>query len=174
LQARLMSQAMRKMTALLAQTKTLCIFTNQIREKIGVMFGSPETTPGGRALKFYASVRLKIQRIGAIKDASGAMTGNRTRVKVVKNKVAPPFVEAEFDILYNRGIWWEGSVLEAGVQQGLIAKRGSWFSYGSEQIGQGAAASALFLEQNPEMVEKLIKELKEVSKPDQLKKTDED
>lgn len=174
LQARLMSQAMRKMAALLAQTKTLCVFTNQIREKIGVMFGSPETTPGGRALKFYSSVRLKIQRIGAIKDASGAMTGNRTRVKVVKNKVAPPFIEAEFDILYNRGIWWEGSVLEAAVQQGLIAKRGSWYSYGSEQIGQGAAASALFLEQNPEMVEKLIKELKALSKPDQPKKTDKD
>lgn len=174
LQARLMSQAMRKMTALLAQTKTLCIFTNQIREKIGVMFGSPETTPGGRALKFYSSVRLKIQRIGAIKDSAGAMTGNRTRVKVVKNKVAPPFVEAEFDILYNRGIWWEGSVLEAGVQQGIIQKRGSWFSYGTEQIGQGAAASALFLEQNPETLERLTNELRGSCKPETLKKTDEE
>ena len=160
LQARLMSQAMRKLTALLAQTKTLCIFTNQIREKIGVMFGSPETTPGGRALKFYASVRLNIQRIGAIKDTAGAMTGNRTRVKVVKNKVAPPFVEAEFDILYDRGIWWQGSVLEAAIKQGLVVKRGSWFSYGSEQIGQGAAASAQFLEQNPATLEKLVAEMK--------------
>ena len=160
LQARLMSQAMRKLTALLAQTRTLCIFTNQIREKIGVMFGSPETTPGGRALKFYASVRLNIQRIGAIKDTAGAMTGNRTRVKVVKNKVAPPFVEAEFDILYDRGIWWQGSVLEAAIKQGLVVKRGSWFSYGSEQIGQGAAASAQFLEQNPATLEKLVAEMK--------------
>jgi len=163
LQARLMSQAMRKMTALLAQTKTLCIFTNQIREKIGVMFGSPETTPGGRALKFYASVRLNIQRIGAIKDAAGTMTGNRTRVKVVKNKVAPPFVEAEFDILYNRGIWFEGSVLEAGIKQGFVQKRGSWFSYGTDQIGQGAAAAAQFLEQNPDALARLIDELKGVT-----------
>ena len=160
LQARLMSQAMRKLTALLAQSKTLCIFTNQIREKIGVMFGSPETTPGGRALKFYASVRLNITRIGAIKDTAGAMTGNRTRVKVVKNKVAPPFIEAEFDILYDRGIWWHGSVLEAGIKQGLVVKRGSWFSYGTDQIGQGSAAAAQFLEQNPAVTEKLVNELK--------------
>ena len=165
LQARLMSQAMRKLTALLAQTKTLCIFTNQIREKIGVMFGSPETTPGGRALKFYASVRLNIQRIGAIKDTAGAMTGNRTRVKVVKNKVAPPFVEAEFDILFDRGIWWQGSVLEAAIKQGLVVKRGSWFSYGADQIGQGSAASAQFLEQNPDVTEKLVKEMRSMGKP---------
>lgn len=160
LQARLMSQAMRKITAILAQTKTLCIFTNQIREKIGVMFGNPETTPGGRALKFYASVRLNIQRIGAIKDTAGNVTGNRTRVKVVKNKVAPPFVEAEFDILYNKGIWWEGSIIEAGIKQGLIVKRGSWLSYGTDQIGQGAAAAATFLEQNPDVTEKLVETMK--------------
>ncbi|MGI5869284.1 MAG: recombinase RecA [Kiritimatiellia bacterium] len=172
LQARLMSQAMRKLTALLAQTKTLCVFTNQIREKIGIMFGNPETTPGGRALKFYASVRLNIQRIGAIKDTSGAMIGNRTRVKVVKNKVAPPFVEAEFDILYDRGIWWEGSVLEAALKQGLVEKRGSWFSYGSEQIGQGAAAAAQFLEQNPETLEKLVAEMK--GKPEMAEKSKEE
>lgn len=165
LQARLMSQAMRKLTGLLAQTKTLCIFTNQIREKIGVMFGSPETTPGGRALKFYASVRLNIQRIGAIKDTAGVMIGNRTRVKVVKNKVAAPFVESEFDILYNRGIWWEGSVLEAGIKQGIIAKRGSWFSYGADQIGQGSAAAAQYLEQNPDALARLVKELRAIGKP---------
>lgn len=160
LQARLMSQAMRKLTALLAQTGTLCIFTNQIREKIGIMFGNPETTPGGRALKFYASVRLNIQRIGAIKDTNGNITGNRTRVKVVKNKVAPPFTDAEFDILYNCGIWWEGSVLEAAIKQGLVVKRGSWFSYGTDQIGQGAAAAAQFLQNNPEVCEKLVAEMK--------------
>jgi len=174
LQARLMSQAMRKLTALLAQTRTLCIFTNQIREKIGVMFGSPETTPGGRALKFYASVRLNIQRIGAIKDTAGAMTGNRTRVKVVKNKVAPPFVEAEFDILYDRGIWWQGSVLEAAIKQGLVVKRGSWFSYGSEQIGQGAAASAQFLEQNPATLEKLVAEMKNSGRQAALQRATEE
>ena len=159
-QARLMSQAMRKLTSVLAQTKTLCIFTNQIREKIGVMFGSPETTPGGKALKFYASVRLNISRIQQIKDAAGVSTGNRTRVKVVKNKVAPPFTEAEFDIKFNRGIWWEGSVLEAAIKQGLVQKAGSWLSYGKEQIGQGQEKAAAYLEQNPEVLAKLIAELK--------------
>jgi len=163
-QARLMSQAMRKLTSVLAQTKTLCIFTNQIREKIGVMFGSPETTPGGKALKFYASVRLNISRIQQIKDTAGTSTGNRTRVKVVKNKVAPPFTEAEFDIMFNRGIWWEGSVLEAAIKQGLVQKRGSWLSYGADQLGQGQSASAAFLEQNPDMLAKLVSELKAVGK----------
>ena len=165
-QARLMSQAMRKLTGVLAQTKTLCVFTNQIREKIGVMFGSPETTPGGKALKFYASVRLNIARIQQIKDAAGTSTGNRTRVKVVKNKVAPPFTEAEFDIQFNRGIWWEGSVLEAAIKQGLVQKRGSWFSYGAEQIAQGQAASAQYLEAHPEMLAKLVSELKATGKAD--------
>ncbi len=160
LQARLMSQAMRKLTSILAQTRTLCIFTNQIREKIGVMFGNPETTPGGRALKFYASVRLNIQRTGAIKDTSGAVTGNRTRVKVVKNKVAPPFVEAEFDILYSRGIWWEGSLLEAGLKKGIVQKRGSWLAYGPEQIGQGTAAAGAFLEQHPDVAQRLADEIR--------------
>nr|MCR4871443.1 recombinase RecA [Atopobiaceae bacterium] len=134
LQARLMSQAMRKLTSVLAQTKTLCIFTNQVREKIGVMFGNPETTPGGKALKFYATCRLQVQRIGAIKDKDGRVVGNRTRVKVVKNKVAPPFTEAELDILYVCGISYEGSVLDAALARGIVEKRGSWLSFGDEQL----------------------------------------
>ncbi len=155
LQARLMSQAMRKLTAAISQTKTLCIFTNQIREKIGVMFGNPETTPGGRALKFYASVRLNVQKIGVIKEASGTVVGNRTRVKVVKNKVAPPFTEAEFDILYARGISWEGSVLDAALTANVVTKRGSWLSFGTEQIGQGSLAATEFLRAHPEIVEQI-------------------
>ena len=154
-QARLMSQAMRKLTGLLATTKTLCIFTNQIRMKIGVMFGSPETTTGGNALKFYASVRMKIARIATIKDNTGKAIGNRTRVNVVKNKVAPPFTEAEFDILYARGISWEGSILDAALAAGVITKRGSWLSFESEQIGQGAAAATESLRTNPELLERI-------------------
>ncbi len=164
LQARLMSQAMRKLTSAISQTKTLCLFTNQIREKIGVMFGNPETTPGGRALKFYSSVRLNVQRIGALKEASGAVVGNRTRVKVVKNKVAPPFTEAEFDILYARGISWEGSVLDAALLYNVVTKRGSWLSFGSEQIGQGALASTEYLRQHPEIVELIIAKVYEAIK----------
>lgn len=156
LQARMMSQAMRKLSGELATSNTLCMFTNQIREKIGVMFGSPETTPGGRALKFYASVRLNIRRIGALKDSTGKVYGNRTRVKVVKNKVAPPFTEAEFDILYAQGISWEGSILESAIEHGLIQKRGSWLSCDGEQIGQGSDAARKHLEENTELVEKLI------------------
>jgi len=156
LQARLMSQAMRKLTSVIAQTKTLCIFTNQVRDKIGVMFGNPETTPGGKALKFYASVRLNVQRIGAIKDPAGTVIGNRTRVKVVKNKMAPPFTEAEFDILYARGISWEGSVLDAALVRNVVAKRGSWLSFGSEQIGQGSIAATEYLRTHPEIVEQII------------------
>ena len=161
LQARLMSQAMRKLTSSISQTKTLCIFTNQIREKIGVMFGNPETTPGGRALKFYASVRLHVQRIGALKDTAGAVVGNRTRVKVVKNKVAAPFTEAEFDILYARGISWEGSVLDAALTHNVVTKRGSWLSFGSEQIGQGALASTEYLRQNPGIVQQIVDKIRE-------------
>jgi recombination protein RecA len=160
LQARLMSQAMRKLSASLSTTKTLCLFTNQIREKIGVMFGSPETTPGGRALKFYASVRLNIRRIGALKDSTGRVRGNRTRVKVVKNKMAPPFTEAEFDILYAQGISWEGSVLESAIEYGLVQKRGSWLSCDGEQIGQGTDAARKHLEENGELVAKLIEGIK--------------
>ena len=160
LQARLMSQAMRKLTSTLAQTKTLCIFTNQIREKIGIMFGNPETTPGGKALKFYASCRLQVQRIGALKDAGGAVVGNRTRVKVVKNKVAPPFTEAEFDILYACGISWEGSVLDAALARGIVEKRGSWLSYGSDQLGQGSLATIEFLKTHPETVSEIVEKVK--------------
>ncbi len=156
LQARLMSQAMRKLTSVLAATKTLCIFTNQVREKIGVMFGNPETTPGGKALKFYASVRLQVQRIGAIKNTAGQVVGNRTRVKVVKNKVAPPFTEAEFDILYTCGISYEGSVLDAALARGVVEKRGSWLSFGDEQLAQGSLATIDYLRANPEVTARIV------------------
>ncbi len=160
LQARLMSQAMRKLTGVLATTKTLCIFTNQVREKIGVMFGNPETTPGGKALKFYASCRLQVQRIGAIKNTSGQVVGNRTRVKVVKNKVAPPFTEAEFDILYTCGISWEGSVLDAALARGIVEKRGSWLSFGDTQLAQGALATIDFLREHPDTTAKIVELVK--------------
>ena len=156
LQARLMSQAMRKLTSILNQTKTLCIFTNQVREKIGVMFGNPETTPGGKALKFYASVRLQVQRIGQIKDLANAVIGNHTRVKVVKNKVAPPFTEAEFDVLFTCGISYEGSVLDAALARGIVEKRGSWLSFGGEQLAQGQMASIAYLKANPEVTQKIV------------------
>ncbi len=161
LQARLMSQAMRKLTAGISQSKTLCIFTNQIREKIGVMFGSPETTPGGRALKFYASVRLDIRRISTIKDATGRAMGNRTRVKVVKNKMAPPFTEAEFDILFSKGISWTGSIIDAAVLHGLVDKRGSWLSFEGVQIGQGRDAAVEFLESDVALQKKMIEKVRE-------------
>ena len=160
LQARLMSQAMRKLTGVLATTKTLCIFTNQVREKIGVMFGNPETTPGGKALKFYASCRLQVQRIGAIKNTAGQVVGNRTRVKVVKNKVAPPFTEAEFDILYTCGISWEGSVLDAALARGIVEKRGSWLSFGDVQLAQGALATIDFLREHPDTTAKIVELVK--------------
>ncbi len=156
LQARLMSQAMRKLTSTIAATKTLLIFTNQVREKIGVMFGNPETTPGGKALKFYASCRLQVQRIGAIKNASGQVVGNRTRVKVVKNKVAPPFTEAEFDILYTCGISYEGSVLDAALQRGIVEKRGSWLGFGDEQLAQGALATIEYLREHKDVTQKIV------------------
>ncbi|MBR4613182.1 MAG: DNA recombination/repair protein RecA, partial [Kiritimatiellae bacterium] len=137
-------------------------FTNQIREKIGVMFGNPETTPGGKALKFYASIRMHIQRIGAIKDAAGAVVGNRTRVKVVKNKVSPPFTEAEFDILYARGISWEGSVLDAAIANNVVQKRGSWLAFGQEQVGQGLLASTEALRNNPDLAQRIVAEIAKV------------
>ena len=160
LQARLLSQAMRKLTSVLATTKTLCIFTNQVREKIGVMFGNPETTPGGKALKFYASCRLQVQRIGAIKNTAGQVVGNRTRVKVVKNKVAPPFTEAEFDILYTCGISYEGSVLDAALARGICEKRGSWISFGDEQLAQGSLATIEYLKANPETTARIVELVK--------------
>jgi recombination protein RecA len=151
LQARLMSQALRKLTSNLNKSQTICIFINQLREKIGVMFGSPETTPGGRALKFYSSVRLDIRRIEAIKDGV-EVVGNRTRVKVVKNKVAAPFRQAEFDIMYSQGISREGSLLDIGVDLGLVNKSGAWYTYEGEQLGQGREKAKEFLSDNPEVM----------------------
>lgn len=150
LHARLMSQALRKLTATIAKTNTICIFINQLREKIGVMFGNPETTTGGNALKFYASVRLDIRRISQIKDGDVA-SGNRTRVKVVKNKVAPPFRQVEFDIIFGEGISKVGEIIDMGVELGILNKSGSWFSYGDAKIGQGRDAVKQFLSDNPEV-----------------------
>jgi len=149
-QARLMSAALRKLTALISKARTTCIFTNQIREKIGVMFGNPETTPGGKALKFYASVRIDIRRISAIKQTDGTVVGNRTKVKVVKNKVAPPFTEAEFDIMYNEGISNVGALLDLALEKNILEKRGSWISYKGQQLAQGrdAAKEALRADQS--------------------------
>jgi recombination protein RecA len=140
-QARLMSAALRKLTALISKARTICVFTNQIREKIGVMFGNPETTPGGKALKFYSSVRVDIRRIGAIKQSDGTVIGNRTKVKIVKNKVAPPFTEAEFDIMYNEGISLTGALLDLALEKGIIEKRGSWLSFKGSQLAQGRDAA---------------------------------
>jgi len=151
LQARLMSQALRKITGNLSKTKTICIFINQLREKIGVMFGSPEVTPGGRALKFYSSVRIDIRRIEAIKS-DGEVTGSRTRTKIVKNKVAPPFQQAEFDIMYGKGISREGSLLDVGVEQGIVKKSGAWYTYEGEQLGQGRENSKNFLTEHAEIM----------------------
>jgi recombination protein RecA len=154
LQARLMSQALRKLTANLNRSKTTCIFINQLREKIGVMFGSPETTPGGRALKFYSSVRIDIRRIESIKDG-GENVGNRCRVKIVKNKMAPPFRQAEFDIMFGEGISREGSLLDVAVDLGIVRKSGAWFTFESEQLGQGRENAKRFLRENPEIAMQL-------------------
>ena len=157
LQARLMSQAMRRLTAAINKTQCICLFTNQVREKIGVVYGSPETTPGGRALKFFASVRMDIRRIGQIKEPSGKVVGNRTRIKVVKNKVAPPFTECEFDIMYNEGISKTGSVIDIGIEQKILEKRGAWISYNGKLLGQGREAAKAHLIEHPEVMEELSK-----------------
>lgn len=163
LQARLMSQAMRKLTATIARTKSTCIFINQLREKIGVMFGNPETTTGGNALKFYSSVRLDIRRIGQIKDGDTAV-GNRTRVKVVKNKVAPPFRQVEFDIVFGEGISKVGEIIDMGVDMGILNKSGSWYSYGDNKIGQGRDAVKNFLKDNPEFALEIEEKIREALK----------
>ena len=150
LQARLMSQALRKLTGVVSKSKTCLIFINQLREKIGVMFGNPETTTGGRALKFYSSVRIDIRRIGAIKDGD-VVVGGRTRVKVVKNKVAPPFREAEFDVMYGEGISKEGDLLDLAVERKIVDKSGTWFAYNGERLGQGRENVKQFLKDNPEV-----------------------
>jgi recombination protein RecA len=156
MQARLMSQALRKLTSILAKAKTACIFTNQIREKVGVMFGNPETTPGGKALKFYASVRIDIRRKDALKDPTGAAIGNHVKVKIVKNKVAPPFAEAEFDILFNQGINKEGSILEVGLDHGVVEKKGAWLQFEGELIGQGKEAAQRTLVDKPDLARKIV------------------
>jgi recombination protein RecA len=161
LQARLMSQALRKLTAIVSKSRTCLIFINQIREKIGVMFGNPETTTGGRALKFYSSVRVDIRRIGAIKDGD-VVVGSRTKVKVVKNKTAAPFREAEFDIMYGEGISREGDILDLGVEKGLVEKSGAWFSYKTERIGQGRENAKQFMTENKDIATKLEAELRKV------------
>ncbi len=155
LQARLMSQALRKLAGTLNRTETICLFTNQLREKIGVMFGSPEVTPGGKALKFYASVRLDIRRIETLKDGVEAF-GNRVRVKVVKNKVAPPFKQAEFDIIYGDGISWEGTVLDTGLDRKIVTKSGSYFSFQDERLGQGRQNATAFLREHPDVVQQIL------------------
>lgn len=156
MQARLMSQALRKLTAILGKSKTTCIFTNQLREKVGVMFGSPETTSGGKALKFYASVRIDIRRKETLKDAAGVATGNHCKVKIVKNKVAPPFAEAEFDIIYNHGINKEGSILDVGITDGVVEKKGAWLQFEGNLIGQGKDAAQKALAEKPELAQKIV------------------
>jgi recombination protein RecA len=170
LQARLMSQALRKLTGTINKTGCACVFINQLREKIGVMFGNPETTTGGNALKFYASVRLDIRRIGQIKEGANDITGNRTRVKVVKNKVAPPFKVVEFDILYGQGISKVGEIIDIGVELNVIQKAGSWFSYNGNKLGQGRDAVKSLLEDNPELMEEMEQKIKENLKGEHLEK----
>src|SRR5258708_8982663 len=159
-QARLLSAALRKLTALISKARTTCIFTNQIREKIGVMFGNPETTPGGKALKFYSSVRIDIRRIGAIKQTDGVVVGNRTKIKVVKNKVAPPFTEAEFDIMYNEGISLTGSLLDLALEKGIVEKRGSWPSYKGTELAQGRDAAKELLKSDTALYEAIAAAVK--------------
>ncbi len=169
LQARLMSQAMRKLAGSLSKSNTTCIFINQLREKIGVMFGSPETTSGGRALKFYASIRIDIRRIDSIKQGT-EIVGNRVRAKVVKNKVAPPFRQAEFDIMYGQGISKEGSLLDLGVEEGIVAKSGAWYNYGEERLGQGRESAKEFLAEHTEIRDTIESQIREkLNLPDPVK-----
>jgi recombination protein RecA len=167
LQARLMSQALRKLAGTLNRTDTICIFTNQLREKIGVMFGNPETTPGGRALKFYSSVRLDIRRIETLKEGVEAI-GNRVRVKVVKNKVAPPFKQAEFDIIYGSGISWEGTVLDSALERKIVQKSGSYFSFEDERLGQGRQNATAFLREHPDVGQQILARIQGMTGPDQV------
>jgi recombination protein RecA len=167
LQARLMSQALRKIAGTLNRTGTICIFTNQLREKIGVMFGNPETTPGGRALKFYSSVRLDIRRIETLKEGVEAF-GNRVRVKVVKNKVAPPFKQAEFDIIYGSGISWEGTVLDSALDRKVVTKSGSYFSFGDERLGQGRQNATAFLREHPDVTQQILQQIQTELGSDQV------
>ena len=167
LHARLMSQALRKLTGTINKTGCCCVFINQLREKIGVMFGTPETTTGGNALKFYASVRLDIRRIGQIKEDKDNVTGNRTKVKVVKNKVAPPFKVVEFDIIYGQGISKVGEIVDLGVDMGIIGKSGSWFNYGETKIGQGREAVKTLLLDNPELAAEIEKKIRDMAKGDE-------
>ena len=162
LQARLMSQALRKLTAIVFKTTTTIIFINQIRLKIGIVFGNPEETPGGKALKFYSSVRIEIRRTAQIKQGE-QIIGNRVKVKIVKNKVAPPFRTAEFDILYNEGISFEADIINVAVKYGIIEKSGSWMNYGEMKLGQGSEASRRYLKENPKLVEEISQKIKEAS-----------
>jgi len=174
LQARLMSQALRKLAGAISKSKTVAIFINQLREKVGVMFGNPETTPGGRALKFYASVRLEVRKSEMLKQGE-EMFGNRTKVKVVKNKVAPPFKQAEFDIIYGEGISQEGCVLDLAVEEGLVQKSGAWFSYKNERLGQGRENAKQFLREHPELLKELERQIKQkynIITPDPGQKTE--
>ena len=174
MQARLMSQALRKLTAILNKAHTCCIFTNQLREKVGVMFGNPETTPGGKALKFYASVRIDIRRKEVIKDSSGNVIGNNVKVKIVKNKVAPPFAEAEFSIMYNQGINREGSILEAALTKDILTKKGAWIQYQGEMIGQGKEAARQYLIENPKIAEEIRAKVLELVNPDPVAPSKDD
>ena len=163
LQARLMSQALRKLSGVISKSKTSAVFINQIREKVGVMFGNPEVTPGGRALKFYSSVRMDVRRIESLKAGSDQIIGNRTRVKVVKNKVAPPFKMAEFDILYGKGVSFEGSLIDLGLEHNVISKSGAWYSYGEERLGQGRENVREYLLENPDRRKEIEKKVREAA-----------
>jgi recombination protein RecA len=171
LQARLMSQALRKLTAVISKSRTAVVFINQIREKVGVMFGSPETTPGGRALKFYSSVRLEVRRQDSLKQG-GEITGNRVKVKVVKNKLAPPFRSAEFDILFGRGISREGSLVDVGVETNVLTKSGTWFAYGDTRLGQGRDNARNFLEEHPEVADQIERQVRAISGMDRVRNGD--